>query len=135
MNFIKFTYKCSVNYNQLQIDYPFIIVFMCTWAYINECCKWACIQHMVSDEQTLPFSAVYGCVTITATHVGVDSAIMDAGHSVDSSVVTRVQLAALHGVTIGTTVPLGAAGITTEALIRFQDNPCRICDSVFAGTI
>jgi len=62
------------------------------------------------------------------------SAIVDAGHSIGRPVVTRLQLAAFHWVTVGTTVPTGAAGITAEALVRFQGNPCGISDSVFAGT-
>lgn len=42
--------------------------------------------------------------------------------------VTRVQLATLHWVTVGTTVTAGTAGFTAEALVRFQGNPCGICD-------
>ena len=49
-------------------------------------------------------------------------------HSVNSPVVTQVRLAAPHWVTAGTTVPAGAAGITAEALNRFQGNPWGICD-------
>lgn len=53
---------------------------MCTWAYINDCCKWASSQHMVSYRHCL-FLLPGRCGTITATHERVVdvSAIVDSG--------------------------------------------------------